>query len=78
MVRELQERLGELEAQHQELTFQLSNAKQHEVALSARLKAAEAESMEYIRRNATLTENIQSLELHRIETLSRIETFENN
>ena len=78
MVGELQGRLEELEAQHQELTFQLSNAKQHEVALSASLKAAEAESMEYIQRNAVLTENIQSLELHRIETSSRIETFENN
>ena len=78
MIGELQGRLEELEAQHQELTFQLSNAKQHEVALSASLKAAEAESMEYIQRNAVLTENIQSLELHRIETSSRIETFENN
>ena len=73
-----QGRNSELEERQQEMTFQIANAKQHEETLLARLKEAEATTMETIQKNAKLTEEVQALELIKINLTMKIETFESN
>ena len=73
-----QQQCAEWEARCQEITFQISSAKQHEEMLVERLRESEGTTTLMIEKNARLTEEVQTLELDKLNLTMEIETIEGN